>query len=160
MERAIDLSARVYRRLLKLYPSTHLAEYGEEMARCFTDLCRDGAKRRGAAGLAAAWGFVLRDLIGSLVREHHAEGRKAMSGFREALHRKITPGKAVQDAARSLLSLGAVAVFVASVMKLTSLPLTEGQLIIGVLCASAVSLQLVLLGFLATPARVARSEKA
>ena len=159
MKRAIEISLRAYRRLLKLYPPTHLAEYGEEMARCFRDLCCDEARRRGIPGLVAAWGFILRDLVGSLIREHRAEGRKAMSDFSEALHRKVTCGKFVKDALQGLLSLGALGILVASVMKLTSLPLTEGQLIIGILCTFAVYLQLVILGILATPARAASSEE-
>lgn len=159
MKRAIEISVRIYRRLLKLYPAKHRDEYGEEMARCFADLCRDGAMRRGVAGLVAAWGFVLRDYVGSLIQEHRAEGRMTMTCFCVALRRKITSERFVKEAAQTLLWNGAGALLVASVMKLTSLPLTEGQLIIGILSACAVSLQLVILGILTLPARVAPSEK-
>jgi hypothetical protein len=159
MKRAIEISERIYRGMVKLYPATHRAEYGEEMARCFADLCRDGARRRGAAGLIAAWGLILRDFMGSLFREHRAEGRIVMGCLCEALRRKIASEKFVKDAAQALLFNGAGTLLVLSVLKLTSLPLTEGQLIIGLLAACAVSLQLVILGVLATPARVAPSEK-
>lgn len=150
--RAIGLSARLYRSLLRLYPAKHLAEYGEEMAQCFEDLCRE-------EGLVAAWGRIVRDLPASVIREHRTEGRMIMSGIGQALRRKVTSEKFVKDAAQTLSWWAAVGVLFASVNKLTSLPLTEGQLIIGILAASAVSLQLVILGILATPGRVASSEK-
>jgi hypothetical protein len=158
MKRAIEISLRAYRRLLKLYPPTHLAEYGEEMARCFRDLCCDEARRRGIPGLVAAWGFILRDLVGSLIREHRAEGRKAMNRFGELMRRKISDEK-LKGLAAVLFWYGAVAVLYGSVFKLTSLPLTEGQLVIGLLCAVAVTLQMTMLGLLVRPARVAPSPK-
>ena len=152
MNRAIGLSTRIYRGLLKLYPAKHLSEYGEEMARCFEDLCRE-------EGLVAAWGRILRDLPASVIREHRTEGRTMMSGIGQALRRKVVSEKFLRDVAQTFLWWGAMGVLFASVTKLTSLPLTEGQLIIGILAACAVSLQLVILGVLATPARVAPSEK-
>lgn len=151
MKRAIEISARTIRWMLKLYPPSHLAEYGDAMAQLFRDLCRDGARRRGVAGLIAAWGFILWDLIGSLIREHRAEGRKAMT--------RNSNGTPLKGVAQSLPGVAATGVLVASVLKLTSLPLTEGQLVIGVLCACTASLQLVILGVLVTPSRVAPSQK-
>ena len=82
-----------------------------------------------------------------------------MDGFTQALRRKVTSEKFVKDAAQALLGWAAVGVLVASIRKLTSLPLTEGQLIIGLLAACAVSLQLAMLGVLVTATRVASSEK-
>ena len=158
MKRAIEISARAYRRLLKLYPPRHLAEYGEEMARCFRDLCCDEARRRGIPGLVAAWGFILRDLVGSLIREHRAEGRKAMNRFGELMRRKISDDK-LKELGALLSWYGAAAILYGSVFKLTSLPLTEGQLVIGLLCAVAVTLQMTILGLLVRPARVAPSPK-
>jgi hypothetical protein len=152
MNRAIGLSARIYRGLLNLYPAKHLAEYGEEMARCFEDLRRE-------EGLVAAWGRILRDLPASVIREHRAEGRKAMSCFCELLRRKIASEEFVKELAAWLLWYGAVAILFASVFKLTSLPLTEGQLVIGLLCAVAVSLQMAVIGLLVTPVRSAPSQK-
>ena len=82
-----------------------------------------------------------------------------MSNFTQALRRKVTSEKFVWGVAQTLLGWGAISILIASVMKLTALPLTEGQLIIGILAACAVSLQLVILGVLATPGRVPSSEK-
>jgi hypothetical protein len=158
MKRAIEISARAYRRLLKLYPPTHLAEYGEEMARVFRDLCLDGARRRGAAGLVAVWGFILRDLIGSLIREHRAEGRKAMSEFCEALHRKAHRREVRQRRASEPSVAGSLGHSRRFGDEADVAALTEGQLIIGILCTFAVYLQLVILAILAAPARAASSE--
>ncbi len=82
-----------------------------------------------------------------------------MSRFGQALRRKVTSEKFVKDAVQVLLGWAAIGILVASVNKLTSLPLTEGELLIGILATFAVSLQLMILGILATPGRVAPSEK-
>ena len=82
-----------------------------------------------------------------------------MSGLCQALRRKVASEKFVRDVAQILLGWAAIGILFASVNKLTSLPLTEGQLIIGLLATFSVSLQLMILGILATPGRVAPSEK-
>ena len=41
-ERAVGISERAYRSLLRGYPRGLRDEYGDEMARCFRDLCREG----------------------------------------------------------------------------------------------------------------------
>lgn len=82
-----------------------------------------------------------------------------MGCFYELLRRKISTEKGVRQLAALLLCYSAIALLVASVLKRTSLPLTEGQLVIGLLCAVAVSLQMTILGILVTPARVAPSPK-
>jgi hypothetical protein len=51
---------------------------------------------------------------------------------------------------------GAAAILYGSVYKLTSLPLTEGQLVIGLLCAVAVTLQMTMIGLLVRPAAESR----
>src|SRR5262245_13319809 len=115
MKRAMELSARVYRRLLKLYPANHRSEYGEEMAQCFRDLSREEVKRRGPLGLVAAWGRILRDLPASVFREHRCEGRMRMSGFSQAFRRKVTSEKFVRDVLQTLLGWAAVGILIASV---------------------------------------------
>lgn len=146
----MNFSERVYRRLLQAYPEAYRKEYAEAMAQLFRDLCRDAAARRGTAGLIGVWGFLLQDLMGSLIREHRAEGRKTVN----ALYRKISAGRFVNNVLSSMLSLGAQALLVAGVFKLTSLPLTEGQLIVGILSTVAVSLQLIILAVLTAPPKV------
>ena len=81
-----------------------------------------------------------------------------MNRFGELMRRKISDEK-LKGLAAVLFWYGAVAVLYGSVFKLTSLPLTEGQLVIGLLCAVAVTLQMTMLGLLVRPARVAPSPK-
>lgn len=143
----MKFAERFYRHLLGALPGDFRREYEEAMVQLFRDLCRDAADRRGTAGLVAVWGFLLKDLAGSLIREHRAEGRKAMN----KLAKQWSPNTVLS----SLLSVWAVSVLVAGVLKLTSLPLTEGQLIIGILATVAVSLQLAILAVLTAPPKVA-----
>jgi hypothetical protein len=157
--RAIDLSERVFRRLLRGYPSSLRAEYEGPMVQLFLDLCRDARNRRGGIGLVAVWAFILRDTAGSLILEHVDEWRRTMDKFRSALALKIRRETTRHALARGLLWYGAIFILVASVLKLTSLPLTEGQLLIGLLCACGVSIQLTILGILVTPPPVAPSQQ-
>ena len=53
-ERAVGTSERVYRSLLRAYPRELRDEYGDEMARCFRDLCHQDLGDRGNWGLAAS----------------------------------------------------------------------------------------------------------
>ena len=157
-ERAIELTLRAYRVALRAYPAAHREEFGDLMLQHVRDLCRDGWARRGVLGLAAVWGLLARDAVGSLIAEHASKGRMAMRGFVETLGMKLRQENTVRELARSMLWLSAQFVLVVSVLKLTSLPLTEGQLMIGLLCACAVSLQLTILGVLAVPAKAAPPE--
>ena len=151
MKTPIEISERVYRGMLRAYPEAYRREYAEEMARLFRDLCRDAAERRGTVGLLAVWAFVAGDLLGSLIREHREEGRKAMNSLCRRLRSNPSKDWSPNAVLSSLLSLSALSVLLAAVFKLTSLPLTEGQLIIGLLCTGAVSLQLIILAVLTAP---------
>lgn len=62
-ERAVGISERAYRLLLRAYPSGLRDEYGGEMSRCFQDLCREELEDRGGLGLAALWARTLPELI-------------------------------------------------------------------------------------------------
>jgi hypothetical protein len=155
--RAIELSERVFRRLLRAYPASLRAEYEGPMVQLFRDLCRDARNRRGGVGLIALWGFILRDTAGSLIREHVDEWRRIMDQFQRALALKIRRETSPRALARGFLFGGAIFVLVGSVLKLTSLPLTEGQLLIGLLGACGVSIQLTILGNLVTPPPVGPS---
>jgi hypothetical protein len=66
----VGTSERAYRSLLRAYPRELRDEYGEEMARCFRDLCReelgDGG---GLLGLAALWARTLPELFYTALKE-------------------------------------------------------------------------------------------
>jgi hypothetical protein len=68
-ERAVGTSERVYRSLLLAYPRELRDEYGEEMARCFRELCREELEGSGGLGLAALWVSTLPELFYSALKE-------------------------------------------------------------------------------------------
>ena len=68
-ERAVVTSERAYRSLLRAYPRELRDEYGEEMARCFGELCREELEERGGLGLAALWANTLPELFYTALKE-------------------------------------------------------------------------------------------
>jgi hypothetical protein len=68
-ERAVGTSERVYRSLLRAYPREFRDEYGDEMARCFRDLCREELEDGGGLGLAALWAHTLPELLYTALKE-------------------------------------------------------------------------------------------
>ena len=49
-EDAVGPSQRAYRSLLRVYPRAVRDEYGDEMVRCFRDLCREALEDGGVVG--------------------------------------------------------------------------------------------------------------
>jgi hypothetical protein len=68
-ERAVGTPERTYRSLLQAYPRELRDEYGEEMARCFRDLCREELEDGGGMGLAALWARALPELLYTALKE-------------------------------------------------------------------------------------------
>jgi hypothetical protein len=68
-ERAVGTSERAYRSLLRAYPRELRDEYGDEMARCFQDLCREELEDGGGLGLAALWVHTLPELLYTALKE-------------------------------------------------------------------------------------------
>jgi hypothetical protein len=68
-ERAVGTSERAYRSLLRAYPRELRDEYGDEMARCFQDLCREELEDGGGLGLAALWAHTLPALLYTALKE-------------------------------------------------------------------------------------------
>ncbi len=56
-------SLRLYRLLLRAYPSRFRCEYGAQMEQLFRDRCGDEHRKRGVLGLARLWPATLRDLL-------------------------------------------------------------------------------------------------
>ena len=65
----LGFSARLYRRLLCLYPAEFRAEFGREMTMVFAACCREALRQGGLAALAAAWLATLSDLVGNALQE-------------------------------------------------------------------------------------------
>jgi hypothetical protein len=68
-DRAVVASERAYRSLLRAYPRELRVEYGDEMARCFRDLCRGELEDGGGLGLAALWARTLPELFYTALKE-------------------------------------------------------------------------------------------
>jgi len=68
-ERAVRTSERVYRSLLRAYPRELRDEYGNEMVRCFRDLCREAVDDGGNLGLAALWARTLPEWLSTALKE-------------------------------------------------------------------------------------------
>ena len=68
-ERVVGTSQRAYRSLLRAYPRELRDEYGDEMARCFQDLCREQLEEGGGLGLAALWARTLSELLYTALKE-------------------------------------------------------------------------------------------
>lgn len=68
--KAVELSCRLYQRLLKFYPRAHRQEYGPAMLQLFHDQCRDAWTARRTRGLIVCWLRVLPDLLKTSVLEH------------------------------------------------------------------------------------------
>ena len=62
-------SERAYRSLLRAYPREFRDEYGDEMARCFQDLCGEELEDGGGLGLAALWARTLPELLYIALKE-------------------------------------------------------------------------------------------
>ena len=68
-ERAVGTSKRAYRSLLRVYPRELRDEYGDEMARCFKELCREELEDGGGLGLAVLWARTLPELFYTALKE-------------------------------------------------------------------------------------------
>ncbi len=68
-ERAVGTSERAYRSLLRAYPRELRDGYGDEMARCFKELCREELEDGGGLGLAALWARTLPELLYTALKE-------------------------------------------------------------------------------------------
>jgi hypothetical protein len=68
-ERAVGTSERAYRSLLRAYPRELRDEYGDEMARCFRDLCREKLEDGGGWGLTTLWARTLLELFYTALKE-------------------------------------------------------------------------------------------
>ena len=68
-ERAVGTSERAYRSLLRVYPRELRDEYGDEMAHCFKELCREELEDGGGLGLAVLWARTLPELLYTALKE-------------------------------------------------------------------------------------------
>jgi hypothetical protein len=75
MDRADASPARIYRRLLQLYPSAFRERYADEMAQLFEDQLRDVRASGAPVGTVRLWLRVLGDLAMTAASEHAGRDR-------------------------------------------------------------------------------------
>jgi hypothetical protein len=92
--RWIELSRRIYGRLLYLYPKEYRLEYGPSMLQVFNDQCRSAYQNGGVWGLIALWFRILLDLGISALREQVSSPRSSW-GLLEAIPNAPLPWKGV-----------------------------------------------------------------
>ena len=80
-KRWINISRRVYARLLYLYPAGHRAEYGTDMLQVFTDQCRAANQAHTGLAFLALWVRTLIDLGINVVREHLTAPQGGLGGL-------------------------------------------------------------------------------
>jgi hypothetical protein len=109
----IEISRRVYARLIHLYPEAHRAEFGQDMLQVFTDQCRSVIRSGKWSGLPALWLRTLIDLVINVLKEHIASPQ-ALSGLLEA-----TPGQPLPWKGVVLVLIPGLIFFIAQVAQLT-----------------------------------------
>jgi len=92
--RWIDLSRRVYSRLLYLYPHEHRLEYGPSMLQVFTDQLRDAYQANEGRGVFSVWVRTLWDLGVSALKEQFSSPHLT-AGLLEAVPNTPLPWKGV-----------------------------------------------------------------
>jgi hypothetical protein len=70
----VDLSVRIYSRLLAAYPGRFRAEYEYHMLQLFRDVCRNVYQRGGLVGIILLWVRTSLDLVRTTVEEHIERG--------------------------------------------------------------------------------------
>jgi hypothetical protein len=148
----LERHTRIYRMFLLAYPASFRKEYEEEMVLVFRDLLGD-ASRRGRMELALTWFRVLVDLVRTASQERVRAWQSSKRGgtaveIQSMLTRRLTSHNAD-------CRMGQIFVFAMSLLipfliikKFTSMPLTEGQMLLGILIAAALSLQMIGFGLL------------
>ena len=90
----IEISRKIYNKLLNLFPKEHHAEYGADMLQVFTDQCKSANHFGKWRGFVALWVRTLVDLATNIIKEHVASP-DASSGILEAVPNKPLPWKGV-----------------------------------------------------------------
>ena len=69
----LSFSHKLYRRLLKAYPTRHRQRFSNEMTQVFGDLCRDIYMERGLIVLLGLWLRTLIDILKTALEERLKE---------------------------------------------------------------------------------------
>ncbi len=150
--RGVERSVQVYQSLLRAYPVAFRRQYGNEMARVFRELATDSHRRRGTAGLLAAWLRVFGDLLRTVPKEHLTEWKNREGGIDMKVKSVLLQKVSSDDIDCRLGQIGtygiSLLVAVLGVWKFASMRITEPQLFFGILLVAALTLQCVGCGLL------------
>jgi hypothetical protein len=91
MKRSAQILARMYTRLLSLYPRRYRAEYGEELRAVFSLLVNEAAQRGRFSVIRLGW-REMRDMPGAVIREHRRERRKRKMATKTSVLPTFEPG--------------------------------------------------------------------
>ena len=91
MKRSAQILARMYTRLLSLYPRRYRAEYGEELRAVFSLLVNEAAQRGRFSVIRLGW-REMRDMPGAVIREHRRERRKWKMATKTSVFPTFEPG--------------------------------------------------------------------
>jgi hypothetical protein len=72
---SVRLSVRLYKTVLRAYPRSFRAAYGDEMLRVLCDCLRAAQRRRGTLGVVGLWAPLLLDTARNALAERAAEGQ-------------------------------------------------------------------------------------
>jgi hypothetical protein len=92
--RWIELSQRLYRQLLRLYPQAYRTTYEAEMFRLFTNQCREAYQQQGWLGILFLWLRTFVD-VGKTVMIEHFSDPNARIGLLEVMPSSPLPWKGV-----------------------------------------------------------------
>lgn len=78
--RIVDISVRVYRMLIGIYPKSFRERFADEMTQVCRDLISNAWRDWGTAGVIRIWLRIMFDLLSTLPREHwaHRSGKLEM----------------------------------------------------------------------------------
>ncbi len=101
-----QLSAWVYRRLLKTYPAGFRARFSAEMMQVFSAICEENFTLAGWRGLALLWMHMLPDWLGSLLAQWWASPTwRKKGGIMQTDSKEVTFGLVPLTIPQTLLAL-------------------------------------------------------
>jgi capsular polysaccharide biosynthesis protein len=83
------MSERIYRRLLKLYPASFRATYGEAMIQHFRDQCRDAKNSNRLFSVTRFWFAILSDTLIAATRQRLSKQRQPKPNTTSDVMKKI-----------------------------------------------------------------------
>lgn len=150
--RCVKRSVQVYRTLIRLYPASFRAEFGDEMVHVFRNLATDAWQQRQRAGLMLVWLRVVADLVRTAPKQHLSSWNSNDGGFAMSLKSLLTRRFLSDDIERQYcrIAVPGFAILFSSlfVWRLLSMNMTTPQLLLGILLTIDMAIKAIGLGLL------------